>query len=363
MIKQKKFDIEDSNIALLGSDLDKKVKLEAAQTEEAWKEAGKELGIQIWRIEKFQVVAWPKEQYGKFYDGDSYIILRTYKKSEDAQKFSWDVHFWIGNESSQDEYGTAAYKTVELDDYLGGDPVQHREIQGYESPLFLTYFKQIEFLSGGMESGFRKVKATEYKPRLLHVKGKKNVVVREVPIEIDSMNKGDVFILDTGMILYQLNGSQAGPMERNKGAQLCRAIDDERGGQPEVFVFEENDRDANSRKFWQFFGGRKPLPKAIPDTEQKHSKKLFKLSDETGELKFEEVSPIKLSTLDTNDAFILDAGFEVFVWIGKGASKAERQKGLGFATDYLYKNNRPKQLPISRIMEGAENEVFIAAFQ
>ena len=26
-----------------------------------------------------QVVAWPLEEYGKFYNGDSYIILNTYK--------------------------------------------------------------------------------------------------------------------------------------------------------------------------------------------------------------------------------------------------------------------------------------------
>jgi hypothetical protein len=28
------------------------------------------------------------------------------------------VHFWIGKQSSQDEYGTAAYKTVELDNFV-----------------------------------------------------------------------------------------------------------------------------------------------------------------------------------------------------------------------------------------------------
>lgn len=31
------------------------------------------------------------------------------------QELKYDLHFWIGADSTQDEYGTAAYKTVELD--------------------------------------------------------------------------------------------------------------------------------------------------------------------------------------------------------------------------------------------------------
>jgi gelsolin len=77
-IKPKTIDIADSNIAGLGTDLEKQVRLHAAQTEKAWKGVGQEPGLKVWRIEKFCIVEVPKEQVGNFFDGDSYIILNVY---------------------------------------------------------------------------------------------------------------------------------------------------------------------------------------------------------------------------------------------------------------------------------------------
>jgi len=275
----------------------------------------------------------------------------------------------LGKYTTQDEAGTAAYKTVELDDLLRGAPVQHREVQEFESDLFLGYFNnQIQILDGGVDSGFRHVEPEKYAPRLLHLKGKKKVRVTQVDMSHGSLNSGDVFILDKGLELYQFNGAKAGPQEKMKGAQLCRAIDDERKGLPKVTVIEEN-QDMDT--FWKALGNKGAIKSAEAggsdeDTDKNTQKRLFRLSDNSGKLEFKEVGSttgkLKKSLLDSKDVFVLDNGAEVFAWIGKGSSTGERKFAMQYAQDYLKKFNRPIHMPISRVLEGGENEVFEASF-
>ena len=113
-------------------------------------------------------VAVAPKLHGKFHEGDAYILLRTTRK---GSSLTWDIFFWLGKECSQDEQGVAAYKSVELDDRLHGAPVQHRETQGHESKLFLSCFKRVEYLKGGVASGFRHVERGQHETRLLQLKG------------------------------------------------------------------------------------------------------------------------------------------------------------------------------------------------
>lgn len=371
MQKQKQYDIAGSNIANLGTELERQVKAAAADGEPAWDNAGKAAGIEVWRIEKFKVVPWPKEQYGSFYDGDSYIVLHTIAA---GPKLMWNVHFWLGTFTTQDEAGTAAYKTVELDDKLAGAPVQFREVQGHESNAFLDLFGgEIRLLSGGVDSGFVNVAAAKEAEktniRLLHIKGKRKIRVAQVPVEFASLNSGDVFLLDCDTKLYQWNGSKAGIFEKNKGAELCRTLDQERSTAQVVLVIDEANPGADGEEMYKLLAGS---PSDIKSAEEggddaevaaiTGEKRLFKLSDASGSMEFTEVTPIRRDALDSDDVFILDAGDLVYAWIGTGASPDERKTALGAAQDYLAKYNRPAYTPITRIFDGGDNPNFEAAF-
>lgn len=169
---------------------------------------------------------------------------------------AWTIHFWLGAETSQDEAGVAAYKTVELDSILGGTAAQYREVQGNESSLFLSFFKNtggIEYLPGGVESGFKHVGETTYETRLLHLKGKRTVRVTQVPLSKRSLNKGDVFILDAGLTIYIFNGLSANTHEKAKGVEVASNINsDQRMGRAQIVVVND---DIRNEGFWGPLGG------------------------------------------------------------------------------------------------------------
>lgn len=351
--------------------MEDKLKLTKEQIAKQWGDAGRKVGLEIWRIEKFVPVPIPKSSYGAFFTGDSYIVMNTYHRPG-LDTFDWDIHFWLGKETSQDEMGVAAYKTVELDEYLGGKPIEHREVEGYESELFQSYFpKGIRIMRGGIETGFNKVKPKDYKPRLLHIKGKRRPRLVEVPLEAKSVNSGDVFVLDLGLLIVQFNGAKAGVFERNKASEICRALDDERGSVPEVVVIDEHSSPDTWHKEWVDRLGKGPYASATEGGDDAAFEKtsstrvLFRLSNASGKLEMTKVAEgaaVKREMLDGSDAFIVDFGNEIFTWVGVAASREERKNGIQYALDYLKKNGRSVDTPITVTLQGNESDYFWRLF-
>ncbi|NXQ07860.1 VILI protein, partial [Vidua macroura] len=330
-------------------------------------------GIQIWRIENMEMVPVPTKSYGNFYEGDCYVLLSTRKS---GSNFSYDIHYWLGKESSQDEQGAAAIYTTQMDDHLGSVAVQHREAQGHESETFRAYFKQgLIYKKGGVASGMKHVETNTYHvQRLLHVKGKKNVVAGEVEMSWKSFNRGDVFLLDLGQLIIQWNGPESNRNERLRAMTLAKDIRDrERGGRAKVGVVDGEDEDASPelmKVLKHVLGEKRDIQPAIPDVKVdqtlKSSLKLYHVSNASGNLIIQEVAvrPLTQDMLLHEDCYILDqGGIKIFVWKGKNANKEEKQQAMSRALGFIKAKNYPDSTSVETENDGSESAIFRQLFQ
>ncbi|KAM4091913.1 hypothetical protein ACJW30_09G172500 [Castanea mollissima] len=337
----------------------------SAKLDPAFQGAGQRVGTEIWRIENFQPVPLPKSEYGKFYMGDCYIVLQTAQGKGGA--YVLDIHFWIGKDSSQDESGTAALKTVELDAVLGGRAVQHREIQGHESDKFLSYFKPcIIPLEGGVASGFKTPEEEVFETRLYVCRGKRVVRMKQVPFARSSLNHDDVFILDTQNKIYQFNGANSNIQERAKALEVIQFLKEKyHVGTCDVAIVDDGklDTESDSGEFWVLFGGFAPIGKKVTSEDdiipEATPAKLYSIID--GQVKIVE-SELSKSLLENNKCYLLDCGAEVFVWIGRVTQVEERKAAVQVAEEFLTSQNRPKSTRITRLIQGYETRSFKSNF-
>jgi hypothetical protein len=307
-------------------------------------------GVQVWRIKDFKPLAVGADEFGCFFEGDAYITLVA-KKSPTTSTLNYDIYFWLGSKCSQDESGTAALKTIELDDLLGGAPIQHRETQGNESPGFMSVFPAFQVLAGeASKSGFRKVDGSPPAPRLLQVKGKITPRMTEVPMSAASLNAGDSFILDANQKIFVWNGKDANKNEKAKAKELAEVI---RGNSlhsklGSVIVGPMN-QGSESADFWAAIGGQAAIAPGVPDADEAppEPKKLWFLANEGAD--FEEIASGQLprAALDPDNIYVASDGQgKWFVWKGPGASKDEKRNCMRTVNSALQARGLPIQTEI-----------------
>ncbi|CAI9262351.1 unnamed protein product [Lactuca saligna] len=86
--------------------------------------------IEVWRINGNAKTTVPKEDIGKLYSGDCYIVLYTYHS----------------NEKKEDYY---------LCCWIGKDSIEGRVFQGKEPPQFVAIFQPMVVLKAGLSSGYK----------------------------------------------------------------------------------------------------------------------------------------------------------------------------------------------------------------
>jgi len=344
----------------------------AMATHEAFKGVGQKSGLLIWRIEKFQPVLLPSKDHGKFHSGDSYLLLNTKQEGKNSA-LSWDIHFWLGNQTSQDESGTAAILAVDLDDSLGGGPVQYREVQDHESKLFLSYFENgVRYMPGGVASGFTHAEVNaDGDKKLYQVKGKTDIRVTQVALDVKSMNDGDCFILDEGKGILVYVGAKAKRTERLKAIQAANQIrDQDHNGRAQVTIIDDTSNDEEVQQFFTALGSGSVsdvAPAPAQDDDESFAKKqdavvtLHKVSDASGKLVLEKLplQTLSQSALKTDDCFILNTGSAgIYVWIGSKGTSQEKSQAFKHGQSFLEKNNYPNWTQVTRVVEGGEPAAF-----
>jgi len=225
------------------------------------------------------------------------------------------------------------------------------------------------YLSGGVESGFAHVERDSWPTRLLHVKGRRNVRVLEVPAAVSSLNQGDVFILDAGLTLFVWNGAEASRAEKLKGAEVARAVNaDERGGRAALLVLEaggEGERDFLAALGWAGEGAPPILSAAEgggdEEAEAAAAPRLFR-QPPGGALAELPERPLARAMLASDSVCVLVAGGAAYAWVGKAAGKAEKAAALATAAEGAKAAALPPSAQLRCVKEGAEPPLFTQAF-
>uniref|UniRef100_G3URK9 Uncharacterized protein n=1 Tax=Meleagris gallopavo TaxID=9103 RepID=G3URK9_MELGA len=57
--------------------------------------AGKESGLQVWRVERLELVPVPASRHGDFFVGDAYLVLNTVRR---GAAVAYRLHYWLGRQ-------------------------------------------------------------------------------------------------------------------------------------------------------------------------------------------------------------------------------------------------------------------------
>lgn len=120
-------------------------------------------------------------------------------------------------------------------------------------------------MPGGIESGFNMVTEKVFVPRLLQCKGERYPRVFEVDMKADSINEGDVFILDMNQKIYFWPGKDCSVTEKMKALEVATNMrKSERHAQADV-IFPKESEDID-KEFWDHLGGKPAvINAATPD--------------------------------------------------------------------------------------------------
>ncbi|KAI8904251.1 hypothetical protein DFJ77DRAFT_484554 [Powellomyces hirtus] len=348
---------------------------------------GHRAGVTVFRIEALKPVLLPPSRTGQFCIADCYIVLHSttrhdapsannHKSSythsdeydDDDTMMTHRIYVYIGTKAEIDKRFCAAMFSTGLRNWIYATRNVERETTGDESAEFLALFggKFIvdENLEAATDSSLFVAEEKRWPLRLYMLCGNKEIKLRLVNPNARSLKSTNVFLLDWGRELYQWNGSLSTLQQKVKCRILTARINrHERVGKADVVELDEGDETA---RFWAILGAEPQqaedeLFAAIGDAPVTLYRAFEDLSEDVG-THVVKVGKLARAMLVSDAAYVVDAGVELFLWIGKNASLELR----GMATELLARiaplQKRPKWVGLHKLMDEHESEVFKLRF-
>lgn len=328
-------------------------------------------GLTIWEIENFLPNKIEQVIHGKFYQGDCYIVLKTY--TDEHGQLGWQIYFWIGGEATLDKRACAAIHAVNLRNYLGARCRTIREEQNDESDEFMALFDTpITYIEGGRTgSGFYTVEDVMHCIRMYRVHGigaSNQIHLEPVPVDIDALDPRFTFIVDTVEKIFMWYGRKAKSTLKSKARLFAEKINkNERKGKMEIMIEYQGEESDDFVKIFAIESSNDIKPIEHIDSEFKPAKPtLYQVQLGMGylELPQVEIPQRKLvhTLLISKNVYILDCKINVFVWFGKKSTRLVRAAAIKLSQELFNMIKRPEYATIIRIQEGNETQLFKSNF-
>ena len=140
-------------------------------------------------------------------------------------------------------------------------------------------------------------------------------------------------------------------------------------------VLDQGDGDDEHADFWSHLADGEIASAEAADEPITEFKPLLFRVDGNPEKALEQVAqgafkqrPGKLvrvldrGCLAEDDVFLMDSGWEIFIWIGKSADTSEKIAAMGAADRYALMEPRAADLPVTIVKSGKESDLFKSYF-
>lgn len=334
-------------------------------------EDGQVPGLTIWEIENFLPNKIEQVIHGKFYQGDCYIVLKTY--IDDNGQMMWEIYFWIGAEATLDKRACAAIHAVNLRNYLGARSRTIREEQNDESDEFIALFDTpITYIEGGRTgSGFYTIEDVLVCIRMYRVHGigpSNQIHLEPVPVDGDSFDPRFAFLIDTGEKIFMWYGRKSKSTLKSKARLFAEKINkNERKGKMEIIIEYEGEESSEFVRIFKFENTSEFKSIEHVDPEFRPAKPtLYQVQLGMGYLELPQVEVPQQKLVHTllinKNVYILDCKINVFVWFGKKSTRLVRAAAIKLAQELFNMLTRPEYASIIRIQEGNETQMFKSNF-